>query len=307
MVKKLSKKSLFCFGYGYCCDYLGHALQTMPEWDIAGTTRDSDKKKAMQNRGVRAYLYDQEKPLADAGYILRDATHLLISTPPDADGDPVFMRYADDIAAMKNLQWIGYLSTIGVYGHRQGAWVDENCPPMPTNERSQRRLKAEDQWISLAENHNLPLHIFRLAGIYGPGRSALDSIRAGVAKRVEKEGHIFNRIHVEDVAGAIMASFDVEDSSGIYNLSDCEPAPSHEVIAYGCELLGRPVPPIIDFELAELSLMARSFYNDNKRVRSEKITNALGYELKYKNFREGLKACMEAEDYTLSLFGSGKI
>ena len=163
-------------------------------------------------------------------------------------------------------------------------------------------MQAEEQWLSLVKSNNLPLHIFRLAGIYGPGRSALDSIRAGVARRIEKAGHAFSRIHVEDIARILMASMEKPNFGAAYNVCDDLAVPSHEVIAHACELLAKPVPPIIPFEEADLSPMARSFYADNKRVHNKRIKEELGVDLKYKNYIDGLQACMDAEDYALSLF-----
>jgi len=296
---------LFCFGYGYCCDYLGHDLLQQDGWHVGGTTRDPEKKTMLRERGVDTHLFDLEAPLSDPEFILENVTHLLISTPPDDEGDPTFLSHAEDILKLKNLKWIGYLSTTGVYGDRGGAWVDENSERRPTSKRGSRREKAEDQWLSLYKIYGLPVHIFRLAGIYGPGRSALDSLRAGVARRIDRPGHAFSRIHVEDIVKILQASFDKVNPGAIYNICDDEAAPSHEVIAYACGLLGRPVSPLIPFEQADISPMARSFYSDNKRVHNDRMKSDLGIELLYKNYREGLKGCLDAEDYALSIFKSG--
>ncbi len=296
---------LFCFGYGYCCDYLGHALGQAGGWDIHGTTRDSDKKNILNSRGINAHIFDWEAPLVDPDLALKDTTHLLISTPPGDEGDPSFLAHAQDILKLKNLKWVGYLSTTSVYGDRDGDWVDETSERRPTSKRGSRRQKAEDQWLSLYQAHNLPVHIFRLAGIYGPGRSALDSIRAGMARRIEKPGHAFSRIHVEDIVRVLMASMEKPKSGGIYNISDDEAAPSHDVIAYACELLGRPIPPLVPFEQSDLPPMARSFYNDNKRIRNDRMKSEFDLDLKYKTYREGLKGCLDAEEYAISIFRSG--
>jgi len=297
----MQQNKLFCFGYGYSCDYLGHALSDQG-WKIAGTTRNVEKRETLKARGVDAYLFDRERPLDDPLYTLQDTTHLVISTPPDDEGDPTFLMHVDDILKLKNLQWVGYLSTTGVYGDRDGDWVDENSEIRPNSQRGSRRVQAEEQWSSLVASHNLPLHIFRLAGIYGPGRSALDSIRAGVARRIEKKGQAFSRIHVEDIARILLASMARPNVGAAYNVCDDLAAPSHEVIAHACELLAKPVPPIIPFEEADLSPMARSFYKDNKRVHNKRIKEELGVDLKYKNYIDGLQACLDAEDYALSLF-----
>jgi nucleoside-diphosphate-sugar epimerase len=295
-------KKLFCFGYGYSCDYLGHELLQQPDWQVSGTTRAPEKRETLRKRGVQAHIFDYEHPLADPGYILEDTTHLLISTPPNDEGDPAFIAHAQDLAKLKSLEWVGYLSTTGVYGDREGRWVDENSELRPSSKRGSRRVKAEEQWLSMLQSHNLPIHIFRLAGIYGPGRSALDTIRAGTARCIEKPGHAFSRIHVEDIVQALLASIKNPNPGAIYNLCDDNPAPSHEIIAHACALLGRPVPPIISFEDADLTPMARSFYNDNKRVKNDRIKNDLNINLKYPDYKSGLEACLNAEKHAVQLF-----
>lgn len=295
-------RQLFCFGYGYTCDYLGHDLLKEGGWGIAGSTRDPEKKKELQARGVDAYIFDYDHPLVDPQYILSDTTHLLISTPADEDGDPAFGIHAQDILGLKNLQWVGYLSTTGVYGDRGGEWVDETAEVRPTTKRGSRRARAEEQWLSLLKQNGLPVHIFRLSGIYGPGRSALDSVRAGVARCIRKEGHAFGRIHVEDIVQVLRASMENPKPGEIYNVTDSNPAPSHEVIAYACELLKRPVPPMVDFDQADMAPITRSFYMDNRRVKNGKIKSDLGITLKYDDYKAGLKGCLDAEDYALSLF-----
>lgn len=295
-------KKLFCFGYGYTCDYLAHELSLRePEaWSLAGTTRDPDKRQALRARGVQAFNFDHENPLPDPLYILEGTTHLLISAPPDDEGDPAFIVHADDILKIPTLQWVGYFSTTGVYGDRNGGWVDETSELRPSSRRGSRRVKAEEQWLSLFKSQGLPVHIFRLAGIYGPGRSALDSVRAGVARRINKPGHTFARIHVEDIVQVLIASMVRPNPGSVYNVCDDAPAPSHEVIAYACELLGRDSPPLVDFEEADLAPITRSFYMDNRKVKSDKIKTELGVVLKYPDFRAGLRGCLEAEDYALT-------
>ncbi len=296
------KKNLFCFGYGYTADYLGHALSDDPSWQVAGTTRDEEKLHDLITQGVESHIFNYKHPLHDIAHVLKDTTHLLISTPPNDNGDPVFNLHHEDFKNLKNLQWIGYLSTTGVYGDRNGGDVLETDEIRPTSKRGSRRAKAEEQWLAMHKNQNLPIHIFRLSGIYGPGRSALDSVRAGVARRINKPGHAFNRIHVEDIVNVLLHSIETPNPGGVYNVCDDECAPSHEVIEHACELLKRPVPPLVDFDEADLAPMTRSFYMDNRRVRNDKIKTELNVDLKYKNYREGLKACMEAENYAVSLF-----
>jgi len=291
---------LFCFGYGYCCDYLGASLQNTGDWRISGTTRDNDKKAQLRARGIKTWLFDYQKPLGDPAAFFEGVTHLLISTPPDDDGDPAFNIHAADIAAIPSLRWIGYLSSTSVYGDHAGGIVNESFGAEPRSKRGSRRARAEAQWMSLFHNYNLPVHIFRLAGIYGPGRSALDTIRAGLALRIDKPGHIFSRIHVEDIVAALHASMRTPNPGTIYNLADDCPAPSHEVIAYACELLGMTVPPLIPYEEADLTPMARSFYSDNKRVSNERIKQDLGITLKYPDYKSGLQGCLATETVSQS-------
>lgn len=303
MDSKNSGKRLFCFGYGYTCDYLGHELEGRDGWRVAGTTRDTEKKAALRARGIEAFLFDYEHPLGDPLYILKDTTHLLISTPPGDEGDPVFLMHAQEIVQIPSIEWVGYLSTTGVYGDRSGGLVDENSEIRPSTKRGSRRARAEAQWLSLLQGYGLPVHIFRLAGIYGPGRSALDSVRAGVARRIDKPGHAFSRIHVEDIVQVLLASMARPDPGAAYNLCDDNPVPSHEVIAYACELLGMDPPPLIPFDQADLAPITLSFYSDNKRVSNERIKRDLGVSLHYPDYRGGLEACLEAERHALMALG----
>jgi hypothetical protein len=302
-------KKLFCFGYGYSCDYLGHELSGRGggAWKLSGTTRDPEKRDALRARGVEVHYFDDDTPLSDPADILKGTTHLVISAPPNEDGDPAFLAHAEDVLKIPTLEWVGYLSTTGVYGDREGGSVDENSELRPTSRRGSRRVMAEEQWLSLYKSSNLPVHIFRLAGIYGPGRSALDSVRAGIARRINKPGHAFGRIHVEDIVGAIIASMARPKPGSIYNVCDDKPAPSHEVIAFACQLLRRPVPPLVDFEDANLAPITRCFYMDNRRVSNRKIKDELGLVFKYPDFESGLRGCLAAEDHaltTLSRFGA---
>lgn len=264
-------------------------------WTVGGTTRDADKRTFLRARGVKAHLFDYERPLVDPHYILDGTTHLLISTPPDDRGDPTFAMHAEDILNIPTLEWVGYLSTTGVYGDRDGGTVDEYSEIRPNSKRGSRRVRAEAEWYSLLQNYNLPLHIFRLAGIYGPGRSALDSVRAGVARRINKPGMAFNRIHVEDIVQTLIASMAHPNPGAAYNLADDDPVPSHEVILYACQLLGITPPPLIPYNEADMAPIARSFYNDNKRVSNHRIKNELGVQLKYPDYKRGIDACLAAE------------
>lgn len=299
-------KKLFCFGFGYSCEYLAHDLKNTGQWSFAGTTRSLAKRTKLENMNIETHIFDLEHPLIDPFRILKDVTHVLISTPPNDEGDPAFLIHAEDILSLPSLEWLGYLSTTGVYGDRAGGWVDEDSEIRPTSKRGDRRVKAESQWLSLLKSRDLPVHIFRLAGIYGPGRSALDTVRAGVARRISKPGHAFGRIHVEDIAQILQKSMENPKTGEIYNVCDGNPAPSHEVIEYACELLNRPCPPMIDFEDADLAPITRSFYMDNRRVNSNKIKNDLGITLKYPDYKSGLEACLDAEEYAVTLFNSFK-
>ncbi|MDD3020317.1 MAG: SDR family oxidoreductase [Alphaproteobacteria bacterium] len=296
-----SKKKLFCFGYGYTAHHLGEALRALGQeggenWQLGGTTRSREKRASLRASGVDGYLFEKDKPLGDPFSMMAGTTHLLISTPPDQEGDIVFEHHAEDILSMMpELEWVGYLSTTGVYGDRDGAWVDETSPVRPSTIRGTRRARAENQWLSLFNVRGLPVHIFRLAGIYGPGRCALDSVRGGIARRIMKPGHAFCRVHVEDIVTTLINSMHSPKGGSVYNVADDEPAPSHEVIAYASRLLGVDPPPLVRFEDANLAPITISFYSENKSVRNQKIKNDLGVKLAYPNYRVGLEACLEAE------------
>ena len=286
---------LFCFGLGYSA--LALARRLLAEgWSVAGTTRCEDKARRLAQEGVEVFLFDHGRPLDDPPAALAGTSHLLSSVPPDGGGDPVLDHHRQDIAALESLDWLGYLSTTGVYGDRDGGWVDEDSDLAPTGERGRRRLAAEEAWLELWELEGLPVHLFRLAGIYGPGRSALDSVRGGTAKRIDKPGQVFSRIHVDDIAAVLRASIARPRPGAAYNLCDDEAAPPQEVVAYASELLGREPPPLIPFDQAELSAMGRSFYRDNKRVSNARIKEELGVTLAYPNYREGLRALLAKED-----------
>jgi nucleoside-diphosphate-sugar epimerase len=286
---------LFCFGLGYSA--LALARAAMAEgWQVAGTVRTADRKAALMTEGIEAHVFDGTTPMADCGAVFAGTTHLLDSIPPDGEVPaPVLAWHAPDIARLEEVNWVGYLSTTGVYGDRGGGWVDEETPPAPNLERSRRRLEAEQQWLVMAERYALPVHIFRLAGIYGPGRGVLAQIREGRAKRVVKPGQVFSRIHVEDIVQVLSASMAAPFPGRVYNLADDEPDAPDKVVTFACDLLGMPAPPEVPFDEAELSAMARSFYADNKRVRNERIKNELGVALRYPSYRDGLKADLAGE------------
>ncbi len=283
---------LFVFGLGYTATTLA-TLLAAEGWRIAGTCQNAAKRAELEARGYEAFVFDHDTPLPDARAALADVTHVLISIPPDTRGDPVQATLTLDIAALNGLQWAGYLSTTGVYGNSDGAWVSEASWLRPTSARSQRRVEAEKNYLHLHRQDGVPMHIFRLPGIYGPGRSAIDQLRAGKAQRLDKPGHLFGRIHVEDIIGVLRASMTAMNPGAIYNVCDDEPAEPQEVMRFAAELLGVEPPPLIPFAQANLSEMAKSFWTDNRRVKNDRIKNSLGYKLKYPSYREGLRAQIE--------------
>jgi nucleoside-diphosphate-sugar epimerase len=285
------KPHLFCFGLGYTATALARALIGQG-WRVTGTCRGASHAEAAKRLGLEIVIFDRDHPIADLDRRLADATHLLSSVPPDDQGDPVLGVHGTALTrAAPQLHWIGYLSTTGVYGDRQGEWVDESSALTPTGERGRRRLAAETAWLALP----VPAHLFRLAGIYGPGRSALDTVRSGKARRIVKPGQVFSRIHVEDIAQVLLASIARPNPGAAYNVCDDDAADPAEVVAYACKLLKLAPPPEVPFAEAELSPMARSFYNDNKRVRNDRIKRELGVVLKYPDYRAGLGALLAAE------------
>lgn len=289
----MNDSKLFAFGFGYSAEALARRLGST--WRIAGTCRTEDKRAELAARNIDAHVFDGSAALANATALLAGTTHLLSSVPAEEAGDPVLPRHGDDIARLKTLSWVGYLSTTGVYGDRDGGWVDETSDLAPTGERGRRRVVAESLWLDLWHRHGVPVHIFRLAGIYGPGRSAFDSLRSGRAQRIDKPGQVFSRIHVEDIAAVLAASMARPNPGAIYNVCDDDPAAPADVIDYAARLLGMAPPPLIPFDQARLSDMARSFYTDNKRVRNERIKGELGVAFAYPSYREGLAAILKGE------------
>lgn len=276
------KKHLLSFGHGYSAQAFS-ALLDPDTWHITGTSRAGDNQT----------IAWPEMSISPA---LETATHLLVSIAPDEKGDIVLNRIGDEIArAAPHLGWVGYLSTTGVYGNHDGGWVDENTPLTPSTKRGEMRVLAETQWQKLAKATGLPLHIFRLAGIYGPGRGPFAKVRNGTARRIIKKNQVFSRTHVADIAQVLAASVAKPNAGAIYNVCDDAPAPPEDVIGYAAELLGAPIPPAIDFESAELSPMARSFYAESKRVRNDKIRDELGVKLLFPDYKSGLKALLKED------------
>ena len=273
-------KTLLSFGYGYSAQALAPLLDG---WRMIGTSRTASKP--VQN-GIERVQFPGE----DMGQHLDAATHLLISAGPDQEGDPVLRELRDEIAK-RDFEWVGYLSTTGVYGDHQGGWVDEDSPLTPSTRRGQWRVAAEAEWRAM----DLPLHIFRIAGIYGPGRGPFSKVRAGTARRIIKDGQVFSRIHVEDIAQVVAASIAQPNAGAVYNLCDNDPAPPQDVIGYAAELLGMPLPAAIDYNTADMTPMARSFYAESKKVKNDRIKDELGIVLKYPDYRSGLQALLTLE------------
>ncbi len=288
----MSGPHLFCFGLGYSALTLARRLAESG-WAVSGTCRTRGRAEALARAGFTTELFDRERPLP--GNALDGVSHILVSVPPDAAGDPVLDRHGGDIAAHAGLAWLGYLSTTGVYGDRNGGWVDERSALRPSGERGRRRVAAEAGWLDLWRRRGTPVHIFRLAAIYGPGRSPFAALRAGAARRVDKPGQVFSRIHVEDLASVLAASMAQPRPGAVYNVCDDEPAPPEAVVAHAAALLGMPPPPLMPIAEAGLSATALSFYDDNKRVANHLIKSDLGVALRYPDYCIGLAAILAAE------------
>ncbi|MFW2588907.1 SDR family oxidoreductase [Sagittula sp. SSi028] len=282
-------RTLLSLGHGFSARFLAADLLAEGGWRVIGTTRSEAKRDALRATGIEPILWEDDA-LRGA---LSQATHVLMSAAPDAGGDPALAILADDLAqAAKRLEWVGYLSTTGVYGNADGAWVDETAPLNGHSRRALARIKAEADWRAIP---NLPVHSFRLAGIYGPGRGPFEKVRNGTARRIIKPDQVFSRIHGADIAQVLRASIARPNPGAAYNVCDNDPAPPQDVLAYAAELLGVPLPPEVPFDEAEMSPMARSFYADNKRVSNRRIREELGVTLKYPDYKTGLQAVLVAE------------
>ncbi len=281
-------QTLLSFGHGYSAQALAQLLLAQG-WTVIGTTRSPDKAAALADTGITPLVW----PDADIRPYLDQANAVLVSAGPGPQGDPVLAAAGDDIRrAVPHLGWLGYLSTTGVYGDHGGGWVNEATPLTPSTDRGRARVAAESVWAAIP---GLPLHIFRLAGIYGPGRGPFAKVRAGTARRIIKPGQVFSRIHVEDIAQVLAASLAQPNPGAVYNLCDDDPAPPEDVIGYAAELLGLPIPPAVGFDEADMTPMARSFYAESKKVRNDRIKNELGVKLIYPDYRTGLRAMMDQD------------
>jgi hypothetical protein len=283
---------LLCFGLGYSALVLARRLAGSG-WVVSGTCRTVEKAVSLRAAGFGAHLFDRDRHLSREA--LDGTTHIVVSIPPDAIGDPVLAVQGNQIAELPGLSWVGYLSTTGVYGDWGGAWIDETAELRPTGERGRRRVAAEEGWLDLWRARGVPVHIFRLAGIYGPGRSAFETLRAGTAKRIDKPAQVFSRIHVDDLANVLIASIARRRPGAVYNVCDDDPSPPEAVVAHAAALLGVPLPPLVPLDAAGLSPMARSFYRDNKRVSNRLIKTELQVSLRYPDFRAGLAGILADE------------
>jgi nucleoside-diphosphate-sugar epimerase len=275
----ISKKSLFCFGTGYSAQVIARRALAA-DWRVIGTYRDAEDAKTLSTLGIEPVLFE------DAESALEHVDAILSSVPPNDTGDPVLVRYGDLLSEISQNTWIGYLSTTGVYGDTGGALVNEMSELNPSSDRSHRRVAAEKEWLKL------PVHIFRLAGIYGPGRSSLDRLKRGLSRSIDFPGRRFSRIHVEDIAQTVISSIQKPSPGSIYNLCDDEAIEQNQVEAYAANLLGIAAPPLVPFEeaLKDMSAMAKTFWQDSRRVDNSKIKQELRINLIYPTFREGLKA-----------------
>lgn len=287
--------TLFCFGLGFSATALARLLLA-EGWRVAGTYREEANRRLLARQGIETYPFEAGHPV-DWLERLAPVSDILVSIPPSAKGEPVLAQFATTLRSLPRLRWLGYLSTTGVYGDTGGAWVDETAALRPSSPRGQYRVAAEQAWLDEVLAHRLPVHVFRLAGIYGPGRSVIDQVRAGETRRIDRPQHLFSRIHVDDIASTLRASMTRPDPGRIYNVCDDEPAAPSDVIAFACQLLGVAPPPLLSFEAAAatMSTMALTFWKDNRRVDNGRIKRELGVVLRYPSYREGLKAILAAE------------
>jgi nucleoside-diphosphate-sugar epimerase len=282
------EKTLLSIGHGFSARALAARLVPLG-WRIIGTTRGADKCEEIARTGVEPLLWPGEDLAPQVAAI----PNILVSAGPGPEGDPVLNALEQTFAAQAGrMRWVGYLSTTGVYGDHGGDWVDEETPLLPATRRGQARVTAEARWQAI---DGLPLHIFRLAGIYGPGRGPFEKVRKGTARRIIKPGQVFSRIHVEDIAQALHLSLEAPSPGAVYNLCDDDPAPPQEVLEYAARLLGRPAPPAVDFDTAEMTPMARSFYAESKRVRNDRAKKELGWSPAFPDYRSGLRDLLARE------------
>lgn len=277
---------LFCFGLGYTAMRLARRLIDAG-WRVSGTSRSQDGVDQIRSAGISAYLFDGDSPMSEGAAAFDGVTHVVNSIPPSDASDSPLIHHAADMRSCPTLAWAAYLSTPAVYGDRQGALVHEDDQPNPGSARGERRLAAERSWLS-AFDENISVQVFRLAGIYGPGRNVIKQLREGTARIIDKPGQVFNRIHVDDIGSILMASMARPNDGRIYNVCDNEACASGDVVRYGAGLIGADAPVPIPIDSAELSAMAKSFYAECKRLDNSRLADELKVELSYPTYREGL-------------------
>ncbi|GAA5627259.1 protein YeeZ [Brucella sp. NBRC 12953] len=286
---------IFLFGAGYSARAFSR-LMTGEAERIDGTTRNEQKFPLLEKSGIAPIIFDGETAPPDLIDRLAKSTHVVISISPRESGDPSLAIVEEALRRPGNtIRWIGYLSTVGVYGNHDGNWIDETAPLAPTSRRSLERVEAESAWEALSERHGTPVALLRLSGIYGPGRNAFVNLERGTARRIIKDGQVFNRIHVDDIAGSLRFLAGT-NSGGAFNITDSEPAPPQDVVAYAAELMGVAIPPEIPFEQADLTPMGRSFYGENKRVSNLRI-KALGYDFIYPDYKAAFSAMWQDDHW----------
>ncbi|WP_420402540.1 SDR family oxidoreductase [Nisaea sp.] len=288
------KRHALFFGYGFTAHRLARRLLDSG-WRVSGTVRDTQKPRSTYDGQVKLHLFDGQDHLLDRD-VFADITHVVLSIPPTAAGDPALLSHGEDLRTAPEMRWIAYLSTPAVYGDRRGGYVSEETPPNPGSARGHRRLAAEKAWIDAFADTDISVQVFRLSGIYGPGRSPIDQLRAGSARIIEKPGQVFNRIHVDDIGSILVASMERPHKGRIYNVADDEACASGDVMRYAAALLGTAAPTPVDFEKADLSPMARSFYAECKRLDTTRLKEELGVTLAYPTYREGLCAILKDSD-----------
>ncbi|TQI75124.1 nucleoside-diphosphate-sugar epimerase [Bosea sp. AK1] len=285
--------NILILGLGYSAGFFARAALARG-WEVTGTVRSAERAAELSREGIRTLVFGGFAVSSALAKAVAEADAVLVSVQPAEDGDPALGPLRAILAAAPKLGWIGYLSTIGVYGDQGGEWIDEATPPAPTNARTRQRVAIEEAWLQLGRDSGKPVQIFRLSGIYGPGRNAIVKLREGKATRLIKPGQVFNRIHVDDIAGVLMTSLAQPRQGAIYNVTDDEPGPPQDVITFAAELTGLEPPPEIPFEQAKLSPMAASFYGESKRVSNALVKRELGYAFRYPTYREALRALAEA-------------
>ncbi|MEE2773562.1 MAG: SDR family oxidoreductase [Pseudomonadota bacterium] len=286
-------KKLFIFGCGYSCSRLGQSLLDLG-WEVFGTIRCKKKATEIQSLGITpVFFYDEER----INKILADEISILVSIPPVGDKDIVLEKFSSSINLFaKKINWLGYLSTTGVYGNYHGEWVDEESSLNSRSDLGKNRILAEKNWIEISKSADCPLYIFRLAGIYGPERSYIERLQKGVARKIITQDHYFNRIHVDDISGIVIKALNFPNLADIYNVSDDLPCPGYKVVEEAARLLNISTVEEIDFKDAQLSEMAKSFYLESKRISNRKLKEKLNYGLLFPNYKKGLLSILKKQN-----------